>query len=289
MTIPYQSGPPGFFGSSTVSQAQLLKPFPEYGTVIMGNPTDAHARYQSYVFRVEKRFSGGLSLLAHLTASKTLDMNTTSTTVFSSANGFFVQNAYDYNAEYSLAAQNTPRRFVSVVTYELPFGKGKRFVNSNRLADYVIGGWQLNLITTIQAGFPLSVNQPNNNAFAGTAGQRPNTSGATTSIDGSPEDKIDQYINPGAFVLAPAFTFGAVSRTLSDRAPGANNWDISIFKSVKIKERVTAQFRAESVNITNHPRFDPPNGLTLGSGQFGFINQQANFPRFVQLGARIQW
>ena len=54
-------------------------------------------------------------------------------------------------------------------------------------------------------------------------------------------------------------------------------------------ERVTAQFRAESVNVTNHPRFDPPNGLTVGSGQFGFINQQANFPRFVQLGARIQW
>jgi hypothetical protein len=264
-------------------------PFPEYTSVSEGNPTDAHARYQSYVFRLEKRFSGGLSVLAHLTASKTLDMNTTSTTVFSSANGFFVQNAYDYDAEYSLAAQNTPRRFVSVVTYELPFGKGKRFANSSRLADYVIGGWQVNLITTIQAGFPLSVNQPNNNAFAGAAGQRPNTTGTPTSIDGSPESKIDQYINPAAFSLAPAFTFGAVSRTLSDRAPGANNWDISLFKSVRIKERLTAQIRAESVNVTNHPRFDPPNGLTVGSGQFGFINQQANFPRFVQLGARIQW
>jgi len=289
LTIPFQTGSPGFFSSSTVSQAQLLMPYSAYTSVGEGNPTDAKARYQSYVFRVEKRFSGGLSLLAHLTAAKTLDMNTTSGTQFSSTNGFFVQNAYDYNAEYSLAAQNTPRRFVSVVTYELPFGKGKRFANSNNLANYVVGGWQINLITTIQAGFPLSVNQPNNNAFAGTGGQRPNTTGTSPEVSGSPEDKMNQYLNPAAFVLAPAFTFGAVSRTLSDRAPGANNWDISLFKSVRIKERVTAQFRAESVNLTNHPRFDPPNGLTLGSGAFGQITQQANFPRFVQLGARIQW
>ncbi|MBI2681286.1 MAG: TonB-dependent receptor [Candidatus Solibacter usitatus] len=288
ITIPYANGSPGFFSSSTVSRAQLLYPYPEFGSVGMGNNNQAHARYQSYIFRVEKRFSGGLSLLAHLTASKTLDMAFAGTN-FSNAAGFVVQNNYDYEAEYSLAAQNNPRRFVSVITYELPFGKGKKFANSNTLADYVIGGWQINLITTIQAGFPLSVNQNNNNAFAGTGGQRPNTTGTSPSKDGSPEDKIDQYLNPAAFVEAPAFTFGALSRTLPDRAPSANNWDISIFKSVRIKERVTAQFRAESVNVTNHPRFNPPNGLTVGSGSFGYINQQANFPRFVQLGARIQW
>jgi hypothetical protein len=53
--------------------------------------------------------------------------------------------------------------------------------------------------------------------------------------------------------------------------------------------RVTAQFRAESINVTNHPRFNGPTGLTVGSGSFGYITQQANFPRLIQLGGRIQW
>jgi hypothetical protein len=64
---------------------------------------------------------------------------------------------------------------------------------------------------------------------------------------------------------------------------------VSLFKTVKIRERIGLQFRAESVNLTNTPRFNPPNGLTLGSGQFGYITSQANFPRYVQLGGRIYW
>ncbi len=153
----------------------------------MHGTDQAHARYQSIVFRVEKRFSSGLSLLAHMTLSKTLDMAATGTNFSSGGQGINVQNAYDYNSEYSLATQNIPRRFVSVVTYELPFGKGKKFVNSNRLADYVIGGWQFNAITTIAAGFPMSVIQSLNplNAAAGDMAQRPNATGVDPNMPGT--------------------------------------------------------------------------------------------------------
>jgi len=289
LTGPY-SAPPGFFNNPQVSAVQLLLPYPEF-TTINQHANGMRALYQSVVFRVEKRFSGGLSVLAHLTVSKTLDMANNGTNFSSGNQGVGVQNAYNYDSEYSLAAQNIPRRFVSVVTYELPFGKGKRFVNGSRLADYVIGGWQLNLITTIAAGFPMSVIQSNNplNAAAGTAGQRPNATGSDPNVSGSPQDKLNDYLNIAAFSVAPGGTFGNISRTLGARSPAQNNWDLSVFKSVKIKERVTLQFRAESINVTNTPRFNGPGALNVSSGSFAFITGQANFPRFVQLGGRITW
>lgn len=295
---PYET-PPGFFNNPTVTRAQLLLPFPQFTTVSMGNPTNARARYDSFVFKVEKRFSGGLSVLAHLVASKTMDMAAAGTQ-FAPAAGFFVQNAYDYDAEYSLAAQNVPRRFVGVATYDLPFGKGRKFFSNSRLAGYTIGGWQFNVISTIQTGMPLSVGQGNNNAFAGTGGQRPNATGASPTTKGDIGSRLDQYINPAAFSLAPAFTFGNVSRTISDRAPGQVNFDVSLFKTVAIKERLHLQFRAEAMNFTNTPRFiagaatfsgysTNADGKIVANGGFGAITGQANFPRFIQIGGRIYW
>jgi hypothetical protein len=127
------------------------------------------------------------------------------------------------------------------------------------------------------------------NAAAGAAGQRPNATGIAPSMPGSPEDKLNAYLNINAFSIAPGGTFGNVSRTLGARSPSQNNWDLSIFKSVKIRERVTLQFRAESINVTNKPRFNGPGSLNASSGSFAHITGQANFPRFVQLGGRIQW
>ncbi len=147
------------------------------------------------------------------------------------------------------------------------------------------------MITTIAAGFPMSVVQTTNpiTAVAGVGDSVPNATGTDPNMPGSPEDKLSNYLNIAAFSIAPGGAFGNVSRTLGARSPAQDNWDLSIFNSVRIKERIKLQFRAESVNVTNHPRFNPPGGLTLGSGQFGYITSQANFQRYIQLGGRIQW
>jgi hypothetical protein len=111
---------------------------------------------------------------------------------------------------------------------------------------------------------------------------------------------LDQYLNPAAFSLAPAFTFGSISRTLPDRAPGQANFDVSLFKTVSIGERLHLQFRAEAMNFTNTPRFIAPaatfsgystasDGRIIANGGFGAITGQANFPRFIQIGGRIFW
>jgi hypothetical protein len=197
------------------------------------------------------------------------------------------QDVYNLDAEYSRAIVDTPLRFSGAVTYELPFGKGKPFINSNKLADYAVGGWQLNVTTVIQSGFPLAIWQNSNqNSVIGTGVQRPNATGTSPETSGNLESRLDGYINALAFSLAPAYTFGNVSRTIPYRGPGTANWDMSLFKTFKIRERLSAQFRAEALNAFNTPQFRGPN-TAFGNSNFGKITQQANFPRYLQLGGRI--
>ena len=96
------------------------------------------------------------------------------------------------------------------------------------------------------------------------------------------------YINPAAFTESAAYTFGNAPRTLSLRGPGYENWDLSLFKSVIVRERVNVQFRAETYNTFNTPLFNGPN-TAFGSANFGTITSDANFPRYLQLGLHITY
>jgi hypothetical protein len=116
---------------------------------------------------------------------------------------------------------------------------------------------------------------------------RPSASGtASPRPDLSFAERLDGWINPAAFTQAPQFTFGNLSRTISLRGPGLANFDVSLFKTFDIGEKVKAQFRAEALNFTNTPLFNGPN-TTFTNPQFGRINSQANFSRLVQLGVRF--
>jgi hypothetical protein len=155
----------------------------------------------------------------------------------------------------------------------------------------VVGGWQLNVLPTFQSGFPVAIYQSNNpNAsIAGNGVQRPNlVPGSTLGTKGSLYDRLSGYINPAAFSSSAEFTFGNAPRTLSLRGPGYENWDISLFKNILIKERVNTQFRLETFNTFNTPLFAGPN-TAFGSANFGTITSQANFPRYLQVGLHITY
>ena len=188
--------------------------------------------------------------------------------------------SYNLRDEYGLSAQNTPHRFSMAVTYELPFR------SANRALHYVAAGWSVNVVSVLQSGYPLSITQPNNNSVIGASYQRPNATGLSPEVSGTFGQRIDGWINPAAFSLAPQFTFGNVSRTNALRGPGQTSWDVSVFKTFAIYERFKAQFRAESLNVTNTPVFYGPN-TTYTNPQFGVITSQANYPRLIQLGVRF--
>ena len=278
----------GAIGAPTVAQAQLLRPYSEYGNInILTNPSSA--RYNSMIVKVQKRMSAGFTFLSAFTWSKNMDNEFASGNFFSAASSA-PQNAYNLGAEYSLAAADTPLRWTNTLTYELPFGRNRMFMaHANKAVDLALGGWQINFTNIYQTGFPLALSQNTNlNAILGTGVQRPNATGIAPNQSGRVQQRLNNYINKAAFSQAPAYTFGNLARTIGYRGPGTKNWDISLFKTFAIKERLNAEFRAEALNAFNTPQFPNPN-TKFGNASFGVINNQVNFARLIQLGFRVSF
>ncbi len=272
--------------ATTLPRSQLLRPFPQFTAVTLSNSDRNRALYHSFYIKVQKRFSQGFTALSTYTWSRNMDGS------FAGAGNTFntqpgtAQNNYDLGAEYSRSTVDTPHRWSGAFTYELPFGRGKAYLSSSRVLDLLVGGWSANVVGVIQSGYPLAMTQLNNNAVIGTNVQRPNATGQPAASTGSFAQRIDGWLNPAAFSQAPQFTFGNVSRTIGVRGPGQVNWDVSMFKTFSITEKLKAQFRAEALNFTNTPMFNGPN-TQLGNPQFGRITSQANFSRLIQLGVRF--
>ncbi len=284
----YGNGGVGSVGRATVPRAQLLLPFPQYTSVALAAADTGTSLYYAFYFRAERRFSSGLSVLASYTWSRSEDdltaVNLAGASQISSPSG--PQNAYNLKGEWGLSTQDVPNRFTTTLTYELPFGKGKPFLKTNGVLDWIAGGWSANAIGAAQSGLPLSVTQANNNSVIGATYQRPNATSVSPETSGSTVDRLNGYLNPAAFSQAAPFTFGNASRFLNVRGPSSFSLDLSVFKTFKFRERVRAQFRAEALNATNTPYFANPN-TTFGSSQFGLITSQINNPRLLQLGTRI--
>jgi hypothetical protein len=271
-----------------VSPIQLLLPYPEYTSVALANADTGSSRYYGFFFRAQRRFSQGLTILASYTWSRSEDnllgVNTAGASNIASVSG--AQNAYNLNGEWSLSTQDAPNRFTTAITYELPFGKGKPFLASNNVLNWIVGGWTANAVSTIQNGFPLSVTQTNNNSIFGASYQRPNATGIDPATSGSTDSRITDWLNPLAFTQAPAYTFGNISRFINVRGPGLYDWDFSLNKSFSFRERVKAQFRAEALNATNTVQFANPT-TNINGATFGQITSQINNPRLIQLGLRV--
>jgi hypothetical protein len=285
----YGNGGVGSVGTAKVAASQLLLPFPQYTSLALSNSDAGSARYYSFYFRAQRRFANGLSLLASYTWSRSMDNITGVSLAGASqiAAQAGAQNAYNLNGEWSLSTQDAPNRFTTAISYELPFGRGKPWLNSNRkILNYAVGGWSVNAFSVIQSGYPLLITQPNNNSVIGATYQRPNATGIDPETPGSTDQRINAWLNPAAFSQAARFTFGNTSRFIDARGPGLFNWDLSVFKSFSVTERINAQFRAEAFNATNTVYFGNPN-TTFTSPTFGVITSQINSPRLIQLGVRV--
>ncbi len=289
----YGKGGTGVIGGQQVAYNQLLRPFPEFASVNLNDYT-AHAKYDALIIKAQKRFSHGLTFLSTYTWSKNED-TTWAASNFLNASKSAPQDVYNLGAEWSRSVVDLPHRFTTSASYDLPVGKNKLLPANNSVLNFFVGNWSVNAITVIQTGFPLAISQnSNNNRTIGTSVQRPNmVAGINPCVGGSPEDHAgaipkSSYLNPAAFTTAPAYTFGSAPRTIGCLSPGYKNWDISVFKSFPVRERITFQFRAEALNAFNTPQFRAPN-TAAGNSNFGAITQQANFPRYLQLGGRISF
>ena len=297
VTNPYAGkGGAGAIGNATVARYQLLRPFAEF-TTISSLVSNGVSDYNAFQIKVQKRFQSGLTLLTGYTWSSNWDnLYGASSTINSGNNG--PQDVYNLSPEYSRAINNIPNRYTAAITYELPFGHGKRFLGgANRLVDLVVGGWRFNDITILQNGGPLAFTQSNVNSNYGNSATRPNLiAGVNPCKTGRPEDRLsaaNPYFNTAAFYTAAQGTYGNAPRTVNCYGPGYINSDLSLNKNFRVSERINAEFRAEALNAFNTPQFATPNitvtnalGATPGATE-GTISGTLGFPRLVQLGGRI--
>jgi hypothetical protein len=166
--------------------------------------------------------------------------------------------------------------------YELPLGPGKRYLSGNKYAGWVVGGWEVSGILTLQTGRPFTVLASTDNANVLGSVDRPNVIG---NANAGPHT-VQQWINVNAFQLAPAGTFGNEGRN-NVIGPGLKNLDVSLSRVFKVTEKIAIQFRAESFNVANHPNFDQPS-QTFGVAGFGSITS-AEPPRQIQFGAKVRF
>jgi hypothetical protein len=285
----YGAGGAGVIGTAKVQESQLLLPYPTYGAISQLFDDNDKAKYYSLVLKAQKKFSKGLSFLSTFTWSRNWDESSGGPGNTLNAGNVGPQNPYNMAAEYAFSNIDSPLRWTTATSYELPFGKGKRLLTSGSALNYIAGGWVVNAVSIMQTGFPMQISQATNfNSGFGYASQRPNATGISPVTGGSLESRLNDYVNPAAFSTAPEFTFGDLGRTIGMRGPGQANWDLSVFKNFVIKETFKAQFRCEALNAFNTPLFYGPN-VSFGSSSFGKITTQANFSRQLQMALRFSF
>ena len=151
----------------------------------------------------------------------------------------------------------------------------------------VLGGWELNGITTLQSGFPLTVTTNDNRCQCGAI-NRPNVS-RDPRFSGD-QQTLDQWFDTAAFTMPAQYTIGNAGRGLFF-GPGLVNFDVNIGKRFVVPmlgEGANLELRGEMYNATNTPYFANPNTV-LGQGTFGRITGVSNSPRQVQLALKLNF
>ncbi len=267
---------------ATIPRQSLLFNFPQFSPLVVNNLPIGRQRYDAIQIKASKRFSGGLTFLASYTGAKTLEQVS-----FRNIQDFNIVDPGSSLLEKQSADQiDIPRKFNIAGVWELPFGKGRRFVNNvNSVGNFLIGGWELNANVTYMKGWNIAY--PNANQVTPGSAQLENpTMGQWFNTDLWNNPATGRRVSAQEpFTLRDfPLRFGNV------RVPGYQNWDASITKWFPIKERLRLQFRFEAVNALNRPWFTNIASVDVTNAAFGRLNPtQGNLPRFLKLGLNLQF
>jgi outer membrane receptor protein involved in Fe transport len=316
VTNPFYVAPPGTpkitqgtLKNATVTQNQLYRPFPQYGSISNSGNYIGISNYHSLEVKLQKRMANGGQILGSYTFSKLLT-NSEYLTSWLDATG--TAGYQDYNnpgGEYANSSFDARQRLVVSYVYPLPFGKGQMFLsNLTGVGNAVLGGWGLEGITTFQKGLPLGLSNATNTlstyAFQGTMRPMyvPGATGcnSTKTTSGPMFNRLSAYLNTSCFVQQSVsnpyvfnrFQYGNESRTDNTlRGPGQANWDMSLYKEFPIHENMSFNLRVESFNLFNRVQFVNPN-LQVGNTLFGQITPGSgtgtqNNPRALQFSGRF--
>jgi outer membrane receptor protein involved in Fe transport len=292
----------------TVYTGQLLRPFPQFGSISQLDPHLGKSNYRSLQVSFMKRFGAQGGILSVAYTWSQLMANTDSTSAFLDEGFIFGGGVQDNNhleKEYSVSSYDIPHNLEIGYGIDLPFGRSKHFLSdAHGVLNAVVGGWRVNGITSIRSGVPFGAAQffPGSalatlggGGFIGLAMRPDYVAGCNASVSGSREYRAAHgWFNTACFAPVPvydpnaALRFGNAPRNNSNiRMDYMDNWDFSIAKRIPITEKVNLTFTSEFFNGFNRPRFGPP-GTFLGP-TFGIVTTQVNPPRAIQFGLRVSF
>ena len=265
---------------------QQLRPFPRLGGF---NAVfyDGLASYHSLQAKATRRFGQGFSADVNYTFSKNID----------NASGFNenYQIPWQYmDIEKSLSNLDRTHVFSLGWVYELPFGRGRRYFNENRVLRAVLGGFVLNGLISASSGLPYTITQATTNLIL--AAQRPDVVDPSR-LDGKVEEPF--FVGPARrYLIAPGepgFPFVPSSPTgignlgrNTGREPGFVNTNLSVFRDFRFAEKLIAQIRFEAFNALNTVNWREPASTNINNANYGLITTAAP-PRQIQVGARISF
>jgi hypothetical protein len=286
--------------STTVAAA--LQPFPQYSGLVNNYPTIGNSTYHSLQLMARKTASHGLSFIAAYTWSKTL----TDTDSALYASGLqIVQDFFNRKAEKAIASFDHPQVLKLTWIYELPFGHGRKWLNTGGAFDRVASGWQLTAIQNYISGDPLVIFDDSVSPGIQMNGVRADiVAGVPQTVPSHGLDVTNgtPYLNPLAFADPPLSPINSFTLRIGNspgflphtRGPGHSIEDFGIVKNTRLTERTSLQFRADMFNVFNrtgrgNPDTDLADGLPSQGGTFGLIldpDQNYN-PRVIQLALRM--
>jgi hypothetical protein len=287
IAIPYPNFiNPAVQRSMTVSQA--LRPFPQYLTIDTsqsGGDKSGHSAYNAASLRLRRRLSGGLVLQWSYTFSKIL---TDADTYY--ANTGFAEDNGNRRLEKSTGQFDQTHVFKFNTICELPFGRGKRWLNHGILSQ-TLGGWRVTGTQVYASGYPLGVTRNAPLPIFNGSNRVWITSydGWQTSYSGHFDPGKETYLNAAAFPAQPNYLLGNETRYNPKLRGFPNlNENVSLAKTFSFNERLHLDFRAEAFNLFNRTVFSNPN-TNLNSSTFGVVSGQSNSPRQMQFALKLYW
>ncbi|WP_188760714.1 TonB-dependent receptor [Edaphobacter acidisoli] len=244
---------------------QQSRPYPQYGTIAVSGSIpnlNAISNYNSLQATIQQRLSHGLNFNFSYVWSHFLD-DIDSAGWGSHSGTTNYQNAFNPSANYGNSNFDVRNAFKGNILYQLPFGRGRQFLNSNAFLDTVIGGWQLSDTLVMQSGQPFTATMSGADGSYSLAGSNYNW---YPNVVGNPKLSgrgINQWFNETAFAVPTAGTFGNERRNQLT-GPGLVTTNLSLSKTFAIWEQVRLQVRADADNAFNHPSYGlPANGISV--------------------------
>ena len=250
------------------------QPFPLWGTTLRTAHTDGNSTYHAGFVKLERRFSGGFSLLTHYTLSKSIDLNSDINEA--------IADFYNFSRDKGRGLNDIRHRGVIAATWDFPFGRGKRFLSGGPLS-HIVGGWKSNSIVSMRGGFPFSVTVPGDVCNCAANAQRAELVGDPQA--GS-EQSREKWFNTEAFARPAPGTFGNSGRNILN-GPGEATVSFSLFRTIAMTEKARLQIRSEFFNLLNRVNFENP-GNSVGTTSYGIINSAAD-ARIIQFALKLEF